>query len=141
MYYLYDYLVWVTKYGEALQDIFSLILNCAIVGFPLVHSSKFIKKDVVNDYSLLYTIQGSNSRAGLLPYLLASHLDVVPADPKTWEVPPFSGNIINKTYIYGRGAIDDKSGVMVSYVQFCGMLKFVSTYHIHHNCVWYKFTI
>ncbi|XP_054280821.1 N-fatty-acyl-amino acid synthase/hydrolase PM20D1-like [Macrosteles quadrilineatus] len=80
--------------------------------FPLVHSSKFIKKDVVNDYSLLYTIQGSNSRAGLLPYLLASHLDVVPADPKTWEVPPFSGNIINKTYIYGRGAIDDKSGVM-----------------------------
>jgi len=78
--------------------------------FPLVHSSSFIKKEVINEYSLLYSVEGVNP--GKLPYLLASHLDVVPADPKTWEVPPFSGNIINKTHIYGRGAIDDKSGVL-----------------------------
>lgn len=79
----------------------------------MVHDSQFVKREVVNNYSLLYSIQGSTP--GKLPYLLASHLDVVPADPKTWEVPPFSGNIINKTYIYGRGAIDDKSGVLVSF--------------------------
>lgn len=80
----------------------------------MVHDSQFVKREVVNNYSLLYSIQGSTP--GKLPYLLASHLDVVPADPKTWEVPPFSGNIINKTYIYGRGAIDDKSGVLVSFI-------------------------
>uniref|UniRef100_A0A1B6DL87 Uncharacterized protein n=1 Tax=Clastoptera arizonana TaxID=38151 RepID=A0A1B6DL87_9HEMI len=78
--------------------------------FPLIHSSPFVSKDIVNEYSLLYTVKGTSP--GKLPYLLASHLDVVPAEPKTWEVPPFSGNIINKTYIYGRGAIDDKSGVL-----------------------------
>jgi carboxypeptidase PM20D1 len=44
--------------------------------------------------------------------LLASHLDVVPVDPSAWEVPPFGGKIVNRTYIYGRGAIDDKSGVL-----------------------------
>lgn len=82
--------------------------------FPLVHSSPFVTRDVVNEYSLLYTVQGTTP--GKLPYLLASHLDVVPAEPKAWEVPPFSGNIINKTYIYGRGAIDDKSGVLVNFV-------------------------
>jgi acetylornithine deacetylase/succinyl-diaminopimelate desuccinylase-like protein len=60
----------------------------------------------------LYTVEGTTK--GKLPYLLASHLDVVPVDPSTWEVPPFSGRIINRTYVYGRGAIDDKSGVLVS---------------------------
>nr|CAD7579318.1 unnamed protein product [Timema californicum] len=49
---------------------------------------------------------------GKLPYLLASHLDVVPVDAKAWEFPPFSGRIVNRTYVYGRGAIDDKAGVM-----------------------------
>lgn len=40
--------------------------------------------------------------------LLLHHLDVVPADPAEWTVPPFSGT---KTggYIWGRGALDDKS--------------------------------
>uniref|UniRef100_A0A1V1G1G3 Putative carboxypeptidase 7 n=1 Tax=Reticulitermes speratus TaxID=60591 RepID=A0A1V1G1G3_9NEOP len=78
--------------------------------FPLIHSATFIKKEVINTYSLLYTVEGTTK--GKLPYLLASHLDVVPVDPSTWEVPPFGGKIINRTYIYGRGAIDDKSGVL-----------------------------
>jgi len=39
--------------------------------------------------------------------LLLSHMDVVPADPKEWKVPPFSGEIKDGA-IWGRGAIDDK---------------------------------
>jgi hypothetical protein len=85
-----------------------------ITDFPLIHSATFIKKEVINTYSLLYTVEGTIKRK--LPYLLASHLDVVPVDPSTWEVPPFGGKIVNRTYIYGRGAIDDKSGVLVSQI-------------------------
>jgi acetylornithine deacetylase/succinyl-diaminopimelate desuccinylase-like protein len=39
--------------------------------------------------------------------VLLSHMDVVPADPKEWEVPPFSGEIRNGE-IWGRGSLDDK---------------------------------
>lgn len=39
--------------------------------------------------------------------VLLSHLDVVPANPKEWSVPPFSGQVKNGK-IWGRGAIDDK---------------------------------
>ncbi|HVN63362.1 MAG TPA: M20/M25/M40 family metallo-hydrolase, partial [Candidatus Binataceae bacterium] len=39
--------------------------------------------------------------------ILLSHMDVVPADPKEWEIPPFSGRIKDGK-IWGRGAIDDK---------------------------------
>jgi acetylornithine deacetylase/succinyl-diaminopimelate desuccinylase-like protein len=39
--------------------------------------------------------------------VLLSHLDVVPANPREWEVPPFSGEVKDGA-IWGRGAIDDK---------------------------------
>src|SRR5262252_11151566 len=39
--------------------------------------------------------------------LLLSHMDVVPADPKEWKTPPFSGEVKEGT-IWGRGALDDK---------------------------------
>jgi acetylornithine deacetylase/succinyl-diaminopimelate desuccinylase-like protein len=39
--------------------------------------------------------------------ILLSHMDVVPANPKEWEVPPFSG-AVKDGKIWGRGAIDDK---------------------------------
>ena len=39
--------------------------------------------------------------------ILLSHMDVVPANPKEWQVPPFSGAVKNGE-IWGRGAIDDK---------------------------------
>ncbi|KAF4532033.1 hypothetical protein B566_EDAN015012 [Ephemera danica] len=80
--------------------------------FPHVHNSKYVKLDVINTYSLLYSVTGMDNRL-MRPYLLAAHLDVVPANPDTWEVDPFAGLIVNKTYIYGRGAIDYKSGLMV----------------------------
>jgi acetylornithine deacetylase/succinyl-diaminopimelate desuccinylase-like protein len=39
--------------------------------------------------------------------ILLSHMDVVPANPKEWQVPPFSG-AVKSGEIWGRGAIDDK---------------------------------
>jgi acetylornithine deacetylase/succinyl-diaminopimelate desuccinylase-like protein len=39
--------------------------------------------------------------------VLLSHMDVVPANPKHWQVPPFSGEVKDGD-IWGRGAIDDK---------------------------------
>jgi acetylornithine deacetylase/succinyl-diaminopimelate desuccinylase-like protein len=39
--------------------------------------------------------------------VLLSHLDVVPANPKEWLVPPFSGQVKDGE-VWGRGALDDK---------------------------------
>jgi acetylornithine deacetylase/succinyl-diaminopimelate desuccinylase-like protein len=39
--------------------------------------------------------------------ILLSHMDVVPANSKEWQVPPFSGTVKGGE-IWGRGAIDDK---------------------------------
>ncbi|HUT54001.1 MAG TPA: M20/M25/M40 family metallo-hydrolase [bacterium] len=44
------------------------------------------------------------------PLLLLAHLDVVPAEPEGWTVPPFSGEM-KDDYIYGRGALDCKNAV------------------------------
>ena len=41
--------------------------------------------------------------------LLLNHMDVVPANPKEWKEPPFSG-LIKDGQIWGRGAIDNKGG-------------------------------
>lgn len=89
----------------------------AISGFPLLHSSPSIEVHVINGYSLLYKVRGSNddkAESVLPPYMLAAHLDVVPVANGTWKVAePFEGRIIDGV-IYGRGALDDKSSVMVS---------------------------
>jgi acetylornithine deacetylase/succinyl-diaminopimelate desuccinylase-like protein len=39
--------------------------------------------------------------------VLLSHLDVVSANPKEWQAPPFAGQVKDGA-IWGRGAIDDK---------------------------------
>ncbi|HTW89572.1 MAG TPA: M20/M25/M40 family metallo-hydrolase, partial [Candidatus Binataceae bacterium] len=44
--------------------------------------------------------------------ILLSHMDVVPANPKEWQVPPFSGTVKNGE-IWGRGALDDKGPAVV----------------------------
>ena len=41
------------------------------------------------------------------PLLVHAHLDVVPADPAEWTVPPFSGEI-RDGFVWGRGAVDMK---------------------------------
>jgi len=77
--------------------------------FPLLHSH--LKYETVNDYSLLYTWEGSEP--GRKPILLLAHMDVVPVEPGTeekWSYPPFAGRIA-AGYIWGRGALDDKCSV------------------------------
>lgn len=81
------------------------------LGFPLIHSSPFITLTVINEYSLLYKIEGKQPNI-TLPYMLAAHLDVVPVSDK-WVHQPFGGEIIDNI-IYGRGAFDDKNSVMVN---------------------------
>jgi acetylornithine deacetylase/succinyl-diaminopimelate desuccinylase-like protein len=43
----------------------------------------------------------------LRPLILLNHMDVVRADPASWKVPPFSGEIVDGE-LYGRGAEDMK---------------------------------
>ena len=49
----------------------------------------------------------SSPRSGGRAVLLLHHVDVVPAGPG-WTVPPFSGQV-RDGYLWGRGALDDKS--------------------------------
>jgi len=44
------------------------------------------------------------------PLLLYGHVDVVPARPEEWRHPPFGGELVGEE-IWGRGALDMKSGV------------------------------
>jgi carboxypeptidase PM20D1 len=78
--------------------------------FPQV--AQHLRKEIVGGYSLLYTWPGKDPQ--LKPALLMAHLDVVPVDAATessWSEPPFSGRIIGG-FVWGRGAMDDKSSVM-----------------------------
>ncbi len=77
--------------------------------FPRVHRT--LAREVVNDYSLLYTWRG---RGAGKPIVLLAHLDVVPIERGTedsWTHPPFSGAIADG-YIWGRGTLDDKGSAM-----------------------------
>jgi carboxypeptidase PM20D1 len=76
-----------------------------------VHSSPLVRYEIVSNYSLLYSVRGSNSK--LKPYMLLAHLDVVPVEQEHWTVPAFDG-LVKDGFIYGRGAIDFKDGVFVS---------------------------
>ncbi len=78
--------------------------------FPEVH--KTLTKESMSEYSLLYTWKGRSET--LKPILLMSHLDVVPVEPgteKDWVYPAFSGEI-KDGYIWGRGSMDIKEGVL-----------------------------
>ncbi|GLB41814.1 putative to MEROPS metallopeptidase family M20A [Lyophyllum shimeji] len=83
-----------------------------LAAFPLVHSTLQLTK--VNTYGLLYVWQGSD--ASLKPIVLAGHQDVVPVNPMTvyeWIHPPYSGHYDGRK-IWGRGSLDDKSGLIGS---------------------------
>ncbi len=64
-------------------------------------------KYVINKYSLIYEVAGSDP--SLKPAGFLAHLDVVPAPKEGWITDPFSGELMEDGYIYGRGAMDMKS--------------------------------
>jgi carboxypeptidase PM20D1 len=75
--------------------------------FPGVHSA--LSREIVGDYSLLYRWDGADT--SLRPLLLMAHIDVVPVEPGTesdWTYPAFDGRVA-EGYVWGRGALDDKS--------------------------------
>lgn len=78
--------------------------------FPLVHQR--LEKELVSEFSLLFTWRGSDP--SLAPALFLSHQDVVPIEPGTearWTQPPFEGRIADG-FLWGRGTLDDKFGVV-----------------------------
>lgn len=79
--------------------------------FPSVHAA--LRREVIGEYSLLYTWQGE--RNDLKPIALLAHMDVVPAEAEKskWTHPPFAGQIADG-YVWGRGTLDMKHGVMAS---------------------------
>ena len=84
--------------------------------FPRVHET--LDTTHVNDLSRLYTWRGANPTRP--PVVLMAHVDVVPIESDSaWTHPPFGGTVANG-YVWGRGALDDKSSAV-------GILEAVST--------------
>ncbi len=78
--------------------------------YPLIHQR--LNPQTFNQYGLLYEWKGRNP--ALKPVLLMAHYDVVPVIQGTqgmWKRPPFGG-IVDDGYLYGRGTLDDKMGMM-----------------------------
>lgn len=55
--------------------------------------------------NILAVLEGSGKKRALI---LSNHMDVVPADPSRWRVPPFSGALKDGA-LWGRGAEDMKA--------------------------------
>lgn len=89
--------------------------------FSEIHSK--LNRETIGDYSLLYTWKGRE--ANLKPILLMAHMDVVPIEPGTeehWSFPGFSGSITDD-YIYGRGTLDFKVGLLGIFEAVEALLK------------------
>lgn len=84
--------------------------------FPEVHET--LDTTHVNGLSRLYTWSGTNPTRA--PVVLMAHVDVVPIESDSaWTHPPFGGTVADG-YVWGRGALDDKSSAV-------GILEAVST--------------
>ena len=96
--------------GQYKGEEFTLLHEIFEMDFPLVHTT--LNKEVVWEYSLLYTWKGQDEK--LKPILLLAHLDVVPAEifsEDGIEHPAFEGRIA-EGYIWGKGTQDDKYAVL-----------------------------
>lgn len=73
---------------------------------------EILEFELINDLGMLFRWAGDNA-SDQKPILLMAHYDVVPIDEATrhqWKHPPFSGHVDDE-FVWGRGSIDDKSGV------------------------------
>lgn len=78
--------------------------------FPRAHAT--LAHEIVGDANLLFTWAGTDTT--LEPIVMMGHMDVVPVEPgseRLWTHPPFSGDIADG-FIWGRGTLDDKVGVL-----------------------------
>src|SRR6185295_16856394 len=93
------------QHAEALRGMHAHIAK----SFPAFHAAA--RREVIADYSLLYTWEGSDPTAQ--PIGLLAHQDVVPVAPgtdKDWQHPPYEG-VVADGFIWGRGAWDDKGNL------------------------------
>ena len=76
--------------------------------YPRFHASA--QRTVVAGGTLVYEWTGRDR--SLQPIVIMAHQDVVPVpEPERWTHPPFSGAIADG-YVWGRGALDDKSSLI-----------------------------
>tara|TARA_B100002003_G_scaffold81050_1_gene75714 strand:+ start:4641 stop:6104 length:1464 start_codon:yes stop_codon:yes gene_type:complete len=86
---------------------FTAFIDWLAKTYPLLHQQFSLQR--LNDYTLLYKWQGKQSDRAVL---LSAHYDVVPVTGESdWTYPPFDG-MIAEDYIWGRGALDDKSAAI-----------------------------
>lgn len=88
---------------------FDQFVNWLAVTYPQVHQK--MTRTLINEHTLLFHWQGSGEQK---PILLSAHYDVVPVIPGTeskWQHPPFDG-VVDNEFIWGRGALDDKSAAI-----------------------------
>ncbi|WWC71361.1 uncharacterized protein I206_105316 [Kwoniella pini CBS 10737] len=91
-------------------DVFYKFADYLETSYPLVH--QHLKRTRVVTHALIFEWEGSDP--SLKPLLLTGHQDVVPVLPATrglWTHDPFGGEYDGEV-IWGRGATDDKSGVI-----------------------------
>lgn len=75
--------------------------------FPRASSALSLAK--LNDFAYIFKWEGKNQSAK--PVLFMAHFDVVPAQERGWDFPPFSGEI-TETEVRGRGTLDTKNSLM-----------------------------
>jgi carboxypeptidase PM20D1 len=89
---------------------FEALLEYLRVTYPRAHAALRVRR--VAGYSLL--LEWPGTQASLQPVLFMSHTDVGPVEPGTeeeWTHPAFAG-VVADGVIWGRGAVDDKNGVI-----------------------------
>lgn len=96
---------------DSLRDTsaFSALHRFLYEKYPLAFST-FVRENI-SSQSLLLRWDGNDAK--LKPVIFLSHQDVVPATDEggKWTHAPFSGDV-DAQFIYGRGTIDDKCGVL-----------------------------
>ncbi len=89
---------------------FMRLQDYLVATYPLTHAR--LVRETINGASLLYEWKGKDR--GNAPIVLMGHIDVVPVGPGSesrWTRPPYAG-AISDGFVYGRGALDDKSAVI-----------------------------
>ncbi len=87
--------------------------------YPLVH--QHLTRTCIRRFS--YVFEWKGQRPELAPLVLMGHYDVVPVEAADgWKRAPFSGDITDSC-IWGRGAIDDKNGVIAILEAAEGLLR------------------
>jgi acetylornithine deacetylase len=71
---------------------------------------------ISSSYENRPNVVGRIAGSGNSHFILNAHIDTVPIEnEQSWAYPPFSGQIVDDK-LYGRGALDDKSGIAMMFM-------------------------